>query len=104
MIDDQYDLPELAKEPGIETVRGNAASADILRDAGIDTASHLLIAIPEGFESGGIADVARRLNPGIRIIARAHSAEEVEHLKSHGADRVIRGEEEIARQMIAATA
>jgi CPA2 family monovalent cation:H+ antiporter-2 len=104
LIDDQYDLPELAKEPGIETVRGNAASIDILHDAGIADASHLLIAIPEGFEAGGIAEIARKLKPGIRIVARAHSAEEVEHLKQHGADRVIRGEEEIARQMIAATA
>ncbi|HET8534746.1 MAG TPA: YbaL family putative K(+) efflux transporter [Sphingomicrobium sp.] len=104
LIDDQYDLPELAKEPGIETVRGNAASIDILQDAGIADASHLLIAIPEGFEAGGIAEIARKLKPEIRIVARAHSAEEVEHLKQHGADRVIRGEEEIARQMIAATA
>lgn len=104
LIDDQYDLADLARESGIETVRGNAASSDILKDAGIANASHLLIAIPEGFEAGGIAEVARKLKPGIQIIARAHSAEEVQHLKEHGADRVIRGEEEIARQMIAATA
>ncbi len=104
LIDDQFDVVELARQAGVETVRGNAASREILIDAGIERASHLLIAIPEGFEAGGIAEVARKLNPGISIIARAHSAEEVQHLKDHGANRVIMGEDEIARQMIAASA
>ncbi len=44
---------------------------------------------------------ARAANPGLLIIARAHSEEEVLHLKKHGASTVIMGEEEIARAMIA---
>jgi CPA2 family monovalent cation:H+ antiporter-2 len=62
----------------------------------------LLIAIPEGFEAGGIADTARKIRPDLKIIARAHSQEEVTHLLGHGADSVIMGEEEIARQMLRA--
>ena len=103
LIDDQADVVAMAVEAGVETVRGNAASGEILKEAGIDRASHLLVAIPEGFEAGGIAEVARTLNPDINIIARAHSKEEVQHLRNHGASRVIMGEEEIARQMVAAT-
>ena len=102
MVDDQADVISLAKEAGLETVRGNAATTDILKDAGIDRASHLLIAIPEGFEAGGIAEAARKLKPGIRIVARAHSAEEVQHLVAHGASKVVLGEEEIARQLVLA--
>ena len=100
LIDDQFDVVQLAADAGVQTVRGNAASKDILREAGIDRASHLLIAIPEGFEAGGIAEVARKLKPEVSIIARAHSREEVQHLRSHGADKVVMGEEEIARQMV----
>jgi len=103
LIDDQADVVAMAVEAGVETVRGNATSGEILKEAGIDRASHLLVAIPEGFEAGGIAEVARTLNPDINIIARAHSKEEVQHLRNHGASRVIMGEEEIARQMVAAT-
>jgi CPA2 family monovalent cation:H+ antiporter-2 len=103
LIDDQADVVAMAVEAGVETVRGNAASGEILKEAGIDRASHLLVAIPEGFEAGGIAEVARTLNPDINIIARAHSKEEVQHLQDHGANRVIMGEEEIARRMVAAT-
>ena len=103
LIDDQADVVAMAVEAGVETVRGNAASGEILKEAGIDRASHLLVAIPEGFEAGGIAEVARTLNRDINIIARAHSKEEVQHLQDHGANRVIMGEEEIARRMVAAT-
>jgi len=104
MIEDQSDVISLAKEAGLETVRGNAATQDILMEAGIDRASHLLIAIPEGFEAGGIAELARKLQPDIKIIARAHSAEETRHLLAHGANKVVMGEQEIARQLVLATA
>jgi CPA2 family monovalent cation:H+ antiporter-2 len=43
---------------------------------------------------------AREANPDLLIIARAHSEEEVLHLKKHGASIVIMGEEQIARAMI----
>ncbi len=102
MVDDQSDVIRLADEAGIQTVRGNAAAKDILREAGIERARHLLIAIPEGFEAGGVAEAARKLKPDLRIIARAHSREEVRHLLEHGANRVVMGEEEIARQMVLA--
>ena len=104
LIDDQSDVIRLADEKGLKTVRGNAAAKDILLEANIDRASHLLIAIPEGFEAGAIAESARKLKPSISIIARAHSADEVKHLLDHGANKVIMGEEEIARQLVIAAA
>ncbi len=100
LVDDQSDVVQLADEAGLKTVRGNATARDILVEAGIEQSSHLLLAIPEGFEAGGIADTARKLKPELNIIARAHSQEEVRHLLSHGATSVIMGEEEIAKQML----
>ena len=43
---------------------------------------------------------ARALAPTLPIIARAHSDEEVAHLKYHGANVVIMGEQEIAKAML----
>ena len=43
---------------------------------------------------------ARVANPGIKIVARAHSDAEAEHLTRLGADIAIMGEREIARGMI----
>ncbi len=102
LIDDQADVVGLAEQVGLETVRGNAASREILEEAGIQRAASLLIAIPEGFEAAGIAEIARKMNPTVKIAARAHSNEEVKHLLSHGADRAILGEEEIGRQLVLA--
>ncbi len=102
LIDGQAEVLRLAKDSGLNTVSGNASSAEILEEAGIARASALLVAIPEGFEAGGVTDIARKIRPELPIIARAHSRDEVSHLLQHGASKVIMGEEEIARQMLAA--
>ena len=47
-----------------------------------------------------VTEQARAANPAICIIARAHSDDEIEHLKKFGADVVIMGEREIARGMV----
>lgn len=61
----------------------------------------LLVAIPEAFEGGQVVEQGRQLNPKLAIVARAHSEEETEHLKKHGASVVVMSEHEIARAMIA---
>jgi CPA2 family monovalent cation:H+ antiporter-2 len=43
---------------------------------------------------------ARRANPDLPIVARAHFDAEVDHLLSHGASKVIMGEREIALAML----
>jgi CPA2 family monovalent cation:H+ antiporter-2 len=43
---------------------------------------------------------ARRANPGLRIVARAHYDAEGDHLIARGANKVIMGEREIAHAMI----
>ncbi|RWN22809.1 MAG: sodium:proton antiporter [Mesorhizobium sp.] len=84
------------KADSIETVAGNAANAEVFAAANPEGASRLILAIPNAFEAGQIVLRARAANPGINVIARAHSDAEVEHLKGLGADTVIMGEREIA--------
>ncbi|WP_185966146.1 YbaL family putative K(+) efflux transporter [Rhodopseudomonas palustris] len=85
----------------VTAINGNAAAQEILDEADVAHARGLVVAIPNAFESGQIVGKARAVNPGLLIVARAHSAEEVAHLKSNGANLVIMGEDEIARAMIA---
>ena len=86
---------------GVTAFTGNAAAPDMLEAADIAAASGLLVTIPDAFESGQIVAKARALNAKLPIIARAHSDEEIAHLKHNGADTVIMGEEEIAKAMVA---
>lgn len=100
VIEDQEDVAKDARADGMTVHVGNAADPAVLEEAGIREATKLLIAIPEGFEAGGIAQRARAMNPGIAIIARAHSDAEVAQLETHGADHVVMGEREIADRML----
>ena len=99
VIEDQRDTARKAEREGMQVVLGNATQPRVLHEAGIEHASKLLIAIPEGFEGGAVAERARELNPKLPIIARAHSDEEVEHLRRLGAQHVVMAERETAKRM-----
>lgn len=99
VIEDQSDMAEAAKQAGLPVFVANATGPGVLEEAGIAAASTLLIAVPEGIEAGVIARRARELNPALRIIARAHSEEEVRDLKRWGSDLVVMAEEETAARM-----
>jgi CPA2 family monovalent cation:H+ antiporter-2 len=88
------------RSQGIEVIAGNATHGGVLAAAKPGEARQLIIAIPNVFEAGVILDLARKANPGLEIIARAHADAEVDHLMTHGATTVIMGEREIARAMI----
>ncbi|RYZ01197.1 MAG: Kef family K(+) transporter [Alphaproteobacteria bacterium] len=103
VIEDRQELVEKLHEQGITAIAGNGVSADTLKAAAVETAKLIYITVPDGFEAGRIVEIARQLNPGIRIFARSHNDAEIEHLKSFGADVIISGEEEIAQAMIDAT-
>ena len=99
LIEDQNDIAAEAMAAGITVVIGNAAAENVLRQAGIDGAKPLLIAIPEGVEAGAICRRARELNPQLTIVARVHSDEEVADLSLHGADHIVLAEQATAERM-----
>jgi CPA2 family monovalent cation:H+ antiporter-2 len=104
VIEDQRDMAELADKAGIRVIVADATAPNVLERAGIESATTLLVAIPEGIEAGVVTARARHMNPALRIIARAHSDEEVENLGRHGADHVVMGERETALRMAALAA
>ncbi|MGE0775276.1 MAG: YbaL family putative K(+) efflux transporter [Sphingomonadaceae bacterium] len=101
VIEDQTDMARQAEADGMKVIMANALEAHTLEAAGIRDASTLLVAIPEGFEAGAVFERAREVNPKLRVIARAHSDAEVEHLERLGAVDVVMGEREIAAKMLA---
>lgn len=100
VIDERTQIADTARKAGIEVLHGNAADPRIVKAANLVGARWLFIAIPDGFEAGQVAEKARKLNPKLDIIARAHSDAEVEHLQKHKANFVIMGEREIALGML----
>ncbi|AMU94093.1 cation:proton antiport protein [Sphingopyxis terrae subsp. terrae NBRC 15098] len=99
VIEDQKDMAAAARAAGATVIVGDATKESVLRQAKIDTAATLLIAIPEGVEAGAIVRRARAINPQLVIVARAHSDEEVGDLVRRGADHVVMAERETATRM-----
>jgi CPA2 family monovalent cation:H+ antiporter-2 len=100
VIEDNDDAVAELKQRGLEALAGNAANPALLPAANLAEARCLLVAIPDAFEGGQVVQQARAINPDLPIIARAHSEEEIEHLKRHGATLVVMGEHEIAKAML----
>jgi monovalent cation:H+ antiporter-2, CPA2 family len=102
VIEDRQDLIEQLQTRGIPAVHGNAISREVMEQANVAGADLLFVTVPDGFEAGRIVELARELNPKLKVYARAHSDAEVEHLRGFGADLIVSGEQEIADAMIQA--
>ncbi|WP_395396514.1 YbaL family putative K(+) efflux transporter (plasmid) [Novosphingobium sp. BL-8A] len=100
LIEAQPDLARRARGDGFKVVIGNAVEVAVLAEAGIVCASHMLLAVPEDFEAGAIVAQAKAIRPDLTVIARAHSDEQMDHLIKYGADSVVQGDKEIAREML----
>jgi CPA2 family monovalent cation:H+ antiporter-2 len=99
VIEDDEDAVAELEARGIAALAGNAADPDMIAAANLRAARCLLVAIPDAFEGGQVVQQARAINPGLLIIARAHSDAEILHLMKHGASLVVMGEHEIAVAM-----
>jgi CPA2 family monovalent cation:H+ antiporter-2 len=97
VIEESQPIVDQLQAQGIEVIAGVAAQAGLLEAANVAAARWLISAIPNPFESGNLIERAREANPGLDIIARAHSDAEVDYLKKCDANLIIMGEREIAR-------
>ncbi len=87
-----------AEKPGRRLVLGDACDPAVLREAGIETADLLVIAIPNETAALECTRVARRLNQTIRIITRTHYTSAGIEAKQLGANEVIVAEQAVARE------
>jgi CPA2 family monovalent cation:H+ antiporter-2 len=101
VIEERPEVVERLRTDGIETILGQAGQRGLLEAVNLAGAFCLISAIPNPFEASHLIETARAANPDLRIIARAHSEAEIDHLYRYGASLVVMGEMEIARGMIA---
>ncbi|MDR6675275.1 YbaL family putative K(+) efflux transporter [Xanthomonas sp. 1678] len=106
VIDDNREHVERAHADGIPGIRGSAAADRVLAEAHPEKAKIAILAIPQPLEAGEALAKLRALNPGLTLLARAHSDAEVKHLLDHGADGTVLAERELAyslAEMVMAT-
>jgi CPA2 family monovalent cation:H+ antiporter-2 len=100
VVEDNSDTVDRLRQEGRDVIAGNAADPQVLAACNLAAARCLLVAVPNAFEGSQVIAQARAINAGLQIVARAHSEEEVEYLRKHGATSVVMGEHEIARAMV----
>jgi monovalent cation:H+ antiporter-2, CPA2 family len=88
-----------ARADGRPIIFGDAAQPVVLEAAGVDKARLLLITIPVLGVSRAVLEHARRLNPGIRVVARAEDAEAVAALHRLNVAEVVQPEIEASLEM-----
>lgn len=100
VVEENRDLVQKLRSQGIHAVAGDAAEPNVLIQAHIARAATLVIATPDTARVRRMIEIARMLNPRVRILIRTHSDEEAELLRQENAGEVFMGEQELASSMV----
>ncbi len=94
------DVIEVIQTRGVSYLFGDCAHSHILELAGISRASLLIVTVPDRERARLAILNARKLNPNLPIMARAHRREEYQFLMEAGATEVIQPELEASATFI----
>ena len=100
IIELNIDTVRRLQAEGSRVVYGDAAQAEVLKQAGVATAVALVLSAPGSDESPEVIKTARGMNPGIQVLARSDFVSHARTLESAGAAQVFSGEAEVAMAMI----
>ncbi|SIR84198.1 Trk K+ transport system, NAD-binding component [Haladaptatus litoreus] len=89
------------EKPGVDVI-GNVTEENVLRDAGVEHANALILALGDDTTTIFATLVARELAPGVEIVARANETDNIGKLYSAGADYVL-ALETVSGRMLAST-
>ena len=99
-IEADHARAELLRREGIPVIWGDAAQAEVLAAARPESASLIVLALPDAFGCRRVLELARAANPGLPAAVRAHDDEEAALLERiEGVGLVVMGEREIALGM-----
>jgi CPA2 family monovalent cation:H+ antiporter-2 len=98
-IEEDPRIVQQLRAHGIPVIRGNAGVPAVLAQAHLERARELVVALPDPVVTRQVVDMARQINPRLRMIVRTHSEAERQWLVRRGVDSVILGEWELALEM-----
>jgi monovalent cation:H+ antiporter-2, CPA2 family len=100
VIELNMDSVRALRDEGFDAIYGDATRPDTLEAAGVDRAGTLILSSAGMTDSDEVIRAARRLNPDIRVLARAPYLRDLPVLKGAGADNVYSAEGEVALAFI----
>lgn len=98
IVDRNPDTITMQRKLGRNAIQGDIATEETLREAGIEEASILALTVPDEKAVLEATRLARRIKPGIYIVARTLYSSSGMQASQLGADEVIKAEQVVARQ------
>jgi CPA2 family monovalent cation:H+ antiporter-2 len=95
IIELNIDTVRALRDNGLHAVYGEAARREVLDQAGVGTAGHLVVTADTG-DTLEIIRLAKALNPSVHALARTAHLRDVQALRAAGAQGVFSGEGEVA--------
>src|SRR5215207_11459039 len=89
VIEQDPRVVEECREEGYLAFVGEASNDDVLEEVGISRAKGLVAAVDSDADNVFVVLSARKINPGLHIVARASSEESASKLEIAGADRTL---------------
>lgn len=99
VVEQNREAVEKLRGRGFKAVAGDCSEPDVLVQAHVARAREIIIAIPDMFRIRKVIEVSTALNPHVETIARTHSEEDANRLRSEKVGGVYMGEHELARSM-----
>lgn len=96
-VDTHADAIADATEDGIAAVVGDGSRDEVLLEAVLEQAGHVVVAVPSDAAAVLVTLTARRLNPQARLVASVRASENAPLLVDSGADSVIVSSETAGR-------
>ncbi|MGH2548343.1 MAG: cation:proton antiporter, partial [Thermomicrobiales bacterium] len=91
------------RETGVLALFGDASQPILLERAGVEHAKVLAVTYPDFVTARAAIQVARKLNPSIRVITRATAFGEIGPLDATGADEIVQPEFEAGMEFVRQT-
>ncbi|MCW2686527.1 MAG: potassium transporter Kef [Mycobacterium sp.] len=103
VVDTDHSALDSASGKGLVTVHGNATKSEVLRLAGAQHASSIVVATNDDANAVLVTLTAREINPKAKIVASIREAENQHLLRQSGADSVVVSSETAGRLLGIAT-
>lgn len=98
VVDYNPEIVQRCRQAGLPIILGNIFQEQTLRQAGIEKAEMLILSVPNEQSVLATIELARRLNPRIRIIARCHNTSAGMTARQLGAEGVVVAEQVVAEE------
>jgi Trk K+ transport system NAD-binding subunit len=100
VIEVDPDIVETLRARGVSCLFGNPIHSHILQEANVQSASLVILTLPEGSQSQITIQNIREQNSAVPILARAHTRTDYDALLQAGASKIIQPELETSATMI----